>query len=53
MKRVASCVTLARVDRAVGSPKGKAKEKEKESSKVSVSTAAKWAIVAMIVGVLK
>ena len=53
MKKVASCVTVARVDKAVGSPKGKAKEKEKESSKASASTAAKWAIVAMIAGHLK
>jgi len=33
--------------------KGKGKDKEKEGSRVSASTAAKWAIVAMIAGVLK
>ena len=48
-----SCVTLARMDKAVGSQKGKAKEKEKESSKVTVSTVAKLATVPMTAGVLR
>ena len=51
MKKVVSCVTLARIDKAVGSQKGKAKEKE--SSKVTASTVAKWVTVPMTAGVLK
>ena len=52
-KEVASCVTLARADKAVGSPNGKAKEKEKGDSKVSATTAAKRATAATSAGVPK